>query len=91
LGGVGAAVGEWFFAHRHGQLRGLVDAVNTGLGNEQNPGNLQTMSDWKNPVLTRVDARAYKATRRITNRNAGKDTIMISIMESIPDASTVNC
>ena len=26
--GVGAAVGVWFFAHRHGQLRGLVDAVN---------------------------------------------------------------
>ena len=26
LGGVGAAVGLWFFAHRHGQLRGLVDA-----------------------------------------------------------------
>ena len=32
LGGVGAAVGVWFFAHRHGQLRGLVDALprNTG-------------------------------------------------------------
>ena len=27
LGGVGAAVGLWFFAHRHGQLRGLVDAA----------------------------------------------------------------
>jgi len=26
LGGVGAAAGVWFFAHRHGQLRGLVDA-----------------------------------------------------------------
>jgi hypothetical protein len=26
LGGVGAAVGVWFFAHRHGQLRGLLDA-----------------------------------------------------------------
>jgi len=26
LGGVAAAVGLWFFAHRHGQLRGLVDA-----------------------------------------------------------------
>ncbi|MDR3458093.1 MAG: hypothetical protein P4N60_11645 [Verrucomicrobiae bacterium] len=30
LGGVGAAVGVWFFAHRHGQLRGLVDAANNG-------------------------------------------------------------
>ena len=28
LGGVAAAVGVWFFAHRHGQLRGLVDAAN---------------------------------------------------------------
>ncbi len=27
LAGVGAAVGLWFFAHRHGQLRGLVDAA----------------------------------------------------------------
>jgi len=26
LAGVAAAVGRWFFAHRHGQLRGLVDA-----------------------------------------------------------------
>ena len=26
LGGVGATVGLWFFAHRHGQLRGLADA-----------------------------------------------------------------
>jgi len=26
LGGVAAAVGLWFFAHRHGQLRGVVDA-----------------------------------------------------------------
>ena len=26
LGAVGAVVGLWFFAHRHGQLRGLVDA-----------------------------------------------------------------
>ena len=25
--GVGAAVGVWFFAHRHGQLRGMVDAA----------------------------------------------------------------
>jgi len=28
LGGVGAAVCLWFFAHRHGQLRGLVNAKN---------------------------------------------------------------
>jgi len=27
LASVGAAVGLWFFAHRHGQLRGLVDAA----------------------------------------------------------------
>ena len=28
MGGVAAAVGLWFLAHRHGQLRGLVDANN---------------------------------------------------------------
>ena len=28
MGGVAAAVGLWFLAHRHGQLRGLVDAAN---------------------------------------------------------------
>lgn len=37
LFGVGAAVGVWFFAHRHGQLRGLVDAVKSGIGAGQ-PG-----------------------------------------------------
>jgi uncharacterized membrane protein YccC len=26
LGGVGVAVGGWFLAHRHGQLRGIVAA-----------------------------------------------------------------
>ena len=34
LGGVGAAVGVWFFAHRHGQLRGLVDAVKSAKSQE---------------------------------------------------------
>ena len=32
LAGVAAAVGLWFFAHRHGQLRGLVDAHINGIG-----------------------------------------------------------
>ena len=38
LGGVGAAVGLWFFAHRHGQLRGSVDAgkVAVGYGSKTN-------------------------------------------------------
>ena len=31
LGGVGAAVGLWFFAHRHGQLRGLVEAAEAAV------------------------------------------------------------
>jgi len=31
LAGVAAAVGIWFFAHRHGQLRGLVDAAESAL------------------------------------------------------------
>ena len=33
LGGVGAAVGVWFLAHRHGQLRGLVDSVKASSEN----------------------------------------------------------
>jgi hypothetical protein len=37
LGGVGLAVGLWFLAHRHGQLRGLVDAVKGELGGQQPP------------------------------------------------------
>ena len=37
LGGVAVAVGGWFLAHRHGQLRGLV-AANSGA---QTPGNPQ--------------------------------------------------
>ena len=31
MGGVAAAVGLWFLAHRHGQLRGLVDANKNGI------------------------------------------------------------
>ena len=38
LGGVGAAVCVWFFAHRHGQLRGLVDAAKNVV--ETKEGNL---------------------------------------------------
>ena len=34
LGGVALAVGGWFLAHRHGQLRGLVDAVNGTIVSE---------------------------------------------------------
>ncbi len=37
LGGVGAAVGVWFFAHRHGQLRGLVDAAETAVAAPATP------------------------------------------------------
>ncbi len=37
LGGVAAAVGLWFLAHRHGQLRGLVDAGKTEVLDEKNP------------------------------------------------------
>jgi len=34
LAGVASAVGLWFFAHRHGQLRGLVDAANNAASIE---------------------------------------------------------
>ena len=36
LGGVAAAVGIWFFAHRHGQLRGLVNAATTAVDDPAN-------------------------------------------------------
>jgi hypothetical protein len=39
LGGVGAGVGIWFFAHRHGQLRGLVDANQSGAEGQQAKGD----------------------------------------------------
>jgi hypothetical protein len=39
LAGVAAAVGLWFFAHRHGQLRGLVDAA-TRAGDTTNSGKV---------------------------------------------------
>jgi hypothetical protein len=34
LAGVASAVGLWFFAHRHGQLRGLVDAAKNGTDSQ---------------------------------------------------------
>jgi hypothetical protein len=32
LGGVGVAVGGWFLAHRHGKMRGVINANKTDLG-----------------------------------------------------------
>jgi hypothetical protein len=38
LAGVAAAVGLWFLAHRHGQLRGMVDANKNGIDDRlENP------------------------------------------------------
>jgi len=37
MAGVGAAVGLWFFPHRHGQLRGLVGKAKTEDVGEQSP------------------------------------------------------
>ena len=37
LAGVAAAVGLWFFAHRHGQLRGLVDAAEAAVAPPATP------------------------------------------------------
>ena len=36
LAGVASAVGLWFLAHRHGQLRGLVDAAKTAVDEPAN-------------------------------------------------------
>ena len=43
LGGVGIAVGGWFIAHRHGQLRGTV-AASTGAQNNAPPSSVATPS-----------------------------------------------
>ena len=40
LGGVSAVIGIWFFAHRHGQLRGLVEAVKNGAGDSTTSGKV---------------------------------------------------
>ena len=37
LAGVASAVGLWFFAHRHGQLRGLVDAAEATIAPTTTP------------------------------------------------------
>jgi len=38
LGGVGVAVSGWFLAHRHGRLRGFVDADRNGVDNRVERG-----------------------------------------------------
>ena len=43
LGGVALAVGGWFLAHRHGQLRGIV-AASTGAQNNAPPSSAATPS-----------------------------------------------
>ncbi len=40
MGGVAAAVGLWFLAHRHGQLRGQVDAGAGDASNSETKGNV---------------------------------------------------
>ena len=40
MGGVAAAVGLWFLAHRHGQLRGQVDAGAGVASNSETKGNV---------------------------------------------------
>ena len=39
LAGVAAAVGLWFLAHRHGTLRGMVDANKNGLADREEAGS----------------------------------------------------
>ena len=38
LGGVALTVGAWFLAHRHGRLRGMVDANRNGVDDRQERG-----------------------------------------------------
>jgi len=45
LTAVGVVVGIWFLAHRHGQLRGMIDANKNGIDDRQEgPGNADAQS-----------------------------------------------
>ena len=44
LSGVAVAVGGWFLAHRHGQLRGMIDANNNGVDDRIEA----VMEKWRN-------------------------------------------
>ena len=57
LGGVAIAVGGWFLAHRHGQLRGIV-AASTGAQNNAPPSSVATPS-----VATPVSPQVAKMLR----------------------------
>lgn len=48
LGGVALAVGGWFLAHRHGQLRGMVDADKNGV-DDRIESALAKLRDGKTP------------------------------------------
>lgn len=41
LGGVGVAVGGWFLAHRHGQLKGFIDANKNGIDDRKEKNVVQ--------------------------------------------------
>ena len=42
LGGVALAVGAWFLAHRHGRLRGMVEANENGVDERLEPNSGET-------------------------------------------------
>ena len=42
LGGVALVVGAWFLAHRHGRLRGMMDANINGVGGRLKPNSGET-------------------------------------------------
>jgi hypothetical protein len=44
LGGVAALVGGWFFAHRHGRLRGFVDANKNGVDDRLEPPSARNVT-----------------------------------------------
>ena len=52
LGAVAVAVGGWFLAHRHGQLRGIV-AASTGAQNNAPPSSAASATESRSPVGVR--------------------------------------
>ena len=70
LGGVGLAVGAWFLAHRHGQLRGAVEAsgkitdgVERSKGAYGENGELSCWLGW--PVLATLLAGVAESCTKL--------------------------
>ena len=78
LAGVASAVGLWFFAHRHGQLRGLVDAAEAAVVNRRGLNGWWFMSNDFMPM-----AMAAWAARNLPARLDVAETAKLSASPSM--------